>query len=161
MLERVVNSGNCGAESGALAAAWSIDLMTGGCIPPGFKTSCGEKPSLKMFGLKELPDSKFSDCLRTNIDNTDGTICFIKNIKELGKAEDFARDHCYKTAKPILNISTDNPLDPVVLRTFIEENKVKNLHVTGMIDKKEEKEIHGKVYKYMRKAFNELRLDRR
>jgi hypothetical protein len=134
MTLKIINSGNKGSESGSLAAAWQIGIQTGGHILQGYKTSNGYNESLKIFGLEEHPGEKFSEVVKKNIENSDGTLVFLGNIKKLTKPEIFTREFCEKTHKPILNMSLDNLLTPELIKLFIEENNIETLHITGKLD---------------------------
>lgn len=154
MIEKIINSGNTGSEAGALSAAWLAEIKTGGHIPKGYKTSTGYNPHLAMFGLTEADaEAKQSTCLKLNIDNSDGTLLFIKNVKEVGRAEDFTREYCHRTMKPCLVIPLENLHDYNSIDIFLRDRKIKTLHVTGKIDPKEKTPAHNIVFRYMKKYF--------
>ena len=59
-LEKVVSSGQTGADKAALVAAKEFGLKTGGWAVRGYITSKGVDMDLRNFGLMELPGSNFT-----------------------------------------------------------------------------------------------------
>lgn len=84
IFRKVISGGQTGADWGALDAAQSLSIPTGGTAPPRFLTSVGPRPELgTRYGLVELECSasmkkKAGACYaartRVNADNSDGTL---------------------------------------------------------------------------------------
>jgi len=134
-LKKIVNSGQEGAEQGALAAAFLKDCPTGGFIPKDYRTAHGDQPKLKVFGLTEMKTEKFPHAVAQNIENSQGTVLFIGSENDITKPEQFVRDMCDRARKPIFNISIQSPSSPRMMVDFIQKNKIETLHISGKIDK--------------------------
>ena len=48
---KIISGGQCGSDSGGLAAAYDLGIETGGTAPKNFRTKYGSNPKLKVLGL--------------------------------------------------------------------------------------------------------------
>jgi hypothetical protein len=63
----ILSGGQTGADQGALRAARSRGVPTGGWAPRGFLTESGPAPWLEVFGLRQLPNPDYAARTRANV----------------------------------------------------------------------------------------------
>lgn len=75
---RVVNSGETGAEIGALAGAQRAGVSTGGNATKDFNTEAGAQQAIlqRRFNLNGAPTAVMRECQKININYSDATIIF-------------------------------------------------------------------------------------
>jgi len=130
-LKKIINSGQRGAEQGALASAFKHDCPTGGFIPEGYKVGKSKDESLKVFNLTPVKDKKIAECVLENMNIADGTILFLRNPDKISKPEQFALQSCEVIRKPYLVFTLDGSMSVASIRAFLSDHNISYLHITG------------------------------
>jgi Circularly permutated YpsA SLOG family len=74
-LSKIISGGQTGADMGALIAARTLGLETGGFAPEGWQTEDGpQEPRLRGFGLIECEEPGYPPRTTKNVANSDGTL---------------------------------------------------------------------------------------
>ena len=76
LLAKVISGGQTGADQGALRAARSAGIPTGGTAPQGWATETGPFPELAGFGLVECEEPGYPPRTRANVRDADATLWF-------------------------------------------------------------------------------------
>lgn len=82
---RVISGGQVGADRIGLEAAKKLGIATGGTAPKGYRTSVGDDPSLRAFGLSESSDAGYTARTKLNVQNSDITLLFTNPGNTPGK----------------------------------------------------------------------------
>ena len=83
--ELLITGGQLGADYGALLAAKSLGIPTGGFAPLGFKTEQGLRPELgTVFGLLESASSDYAVRTRQNIELCNALILIANKFESPG-----------------------------------------------------------------------------
>ena len=133
-LKKVINSGQDGAEQGALGAAFLMNCPTGGNTPKSYNTAHGPKPQLKVFNLIETDNDKFPTAVSKNVQESDGTLLFISHPADITKPEEFIIEQCDQYQKPFMKVPRSRFVKPEELLSFVKKHKIHVLHVSGKID---------------------------
>lgn len=140
-LERIISSGEAGADRTALMAAESVGVKTGGW--------CQNKPLKNSYNLREMRDPVA--LVKKNIDDSDGTLIFrvfssvgpnlVLGYCVSGKWRPFTEEDRKQRKtlyKPCLVVSdlSDRSMgkNTETIRDFIRVNRIKVLNVTGHRD---------------------------
>ncbi len=160
MLRKIINSGQMGVEQGALASSFIKNCETGGYIIEGYIIAYGTelKPSekLKTFGLDEVKDGKLGECIRLNVENSDGTVIFVKSNSDITLPEKKAEEYCNNANKPVMFLTIGDHISTSRIESFIKSHNIEVLHVTGRIDAKESY-CFDCVFKQMNEVFDCLK----
>jgi hypothetical protein len=156
-LKKIISGGQNGADRGALEAAKSLGIATGGFAPKDFMTLDGKCPELGvLFGLEEMKKIQPQSAMyiqrsKKNVDESDGTIAFrihegIGTDKTIGyciskiwKKSDYQLKTSYKPILVIDDLSNEKNL--VNIQNFIKEHQIKTLNVCGNRESKDPNEI--------------------
>ena len=77
MLERVVSSGQTGADQAGWRAARAFGIATGGWMPRGFLTEDGPRPDFAdRYGAREMPTSSYPGRTFANTRDSDAMLWF-------------------------------------------------------------------------------------
>lgn len=76
MITHLISGGQTGADQGALHAAASRGIRTGGWVPKGWKTDEGPAPWLADFGCQEHGSAQYAPRTIANVRWADATIWF-------------------------------------------------------------------------------------
>ena len=77
---KIISGGQTGADQAALFAARKCGLATGGWAPKDYLTLSGPAPWLAEYGLVEMSSSNYVARSITNVQNSDATLAFRKQI---------------------------------------------------------------------------------
>lgn len=133
--ELLISGGQSGVDYGALLAAKSLGIPTGGYAPKGWRTQRGPNPKLgTMFGLIEHPSNKYPPRTRANVEMADATLIIsVGLIRSPGS--DLTERICRELNKLYMRIRFDSiqalPGDVMDIRYWISNNAVKILNVAG------------------------------
>jgi len=72
----IISGGQTGADQGALHAAMTLGLKTGGVVPKGWRTERGPAPWLGQLGLEEHASGSYRPRTFDNVMHSDGTLIF-------------------------------------------------------------------------------------
>jgi hypothetical protein len=76
MIMRVITGGQTGVDQGALRAARTCGLATGGWAPLGWETEVGPAPWLADYGLVECSEPGYAARRRRNVKDADTRLLF-------------------------------------------------------------------------------------
>lgn len=77
MVIKVISGGQTGADQGALIAARSLGIETGGFMPRGFLTEDGPRPEFAaLYGMQEHHSERYPPRTRANVFASYGTAWF-------------------------------------------------------------------------------------
>ena len=76
MITHLISGGQTGADQGALVAAASLGISTGGWVPKGWKTEEGPAAWLADFGCQEHGSAQYAPRTIANVRRADATIWF-------------------------------------------------------------------------------------
>ena len=151
---KIISGGQCGSDSGGLAAAYDLGIETGGTAPKNFRTKYGSNPKLKALGLVEHKSWEYKPRTWDNVQNSDGTIRFAYDFESPGERDTLAA--IMKYTKPHLDIDLKElemghylPFD---FTEFIDEYQISVLNVAGNGGKgrEESSKIFSLVRRYMK-----------
>jgi hypothetical protein len=75
MLERICSGGQSGVDTGALLAAYALDIPTSGWAPEGWLTEAGpEEEFMRAMGLTECTRAGYAARTELNVKQSDGTL---------------------------------------------------------------------------------------
>jgi hypothetical protein len=127
-IPKIVSGGQTGAYRAALDWALSHNLACGGWCPKGRKAEDGNIDP--KYPLKESSSASYRQRTEWNVRDSDATLIFSIAPALSGgskKTIDFAR----KLNKPCLHIHPTMADAPQRLKTFLEDNAIEVLNVTG------------------------------
>lgn len=127
MLDRVISGGQTGADQGALRAARTVGIPTGGYAPQGWLTEDGPAPWLADFGLVECEEPGYPARSAANARTADGTLWFGDWYLPSGPS---ALDACRLHHKPFLLVHRTTTLSSDVV-AWIQKHGVRVLNVAG------------------------------
>lgn len=133
MIKKIISGGQTGADIGALRAAKSLGLATGGYMPHGFLTELGPKPDwAETFGLEEHSSSRYAPRTQNNVLASDGTLIIGK--PSAGSA--LTRHYCENYAKPLFQVRWTieqgfTQLASPAFAQWLSDNKIQTLNVAG------------------------------
>lgn len=130
MIKKIISGGQIGADQAALDVAIKMGISHGGWIQKGRKTERGILP--EKYQLKEMPVAGFKERIEQNIIDSDGTV--IISHGNLTGGSDYGQEMAKKHNRPCLHIDLNEmPLSiaPSVINTWIIENNIEVLNVTG------------------------------
>lgn len=124
---KIISGGQTGADRGALDAAISMRLPHGGWCPKGRLAEDGVIPS--RYGLTETASAQYRVRTEQNVIDSDGTLIIYRGILQGGS--ELTRRMAVKYAKPHLLVDVLRPLEPSVIRQWIESENIAVLNVAG------------------------------
>lgn len=131
ILQKIISGGQTGADQGALKAALSLGLKTGGWMPKGFRTEDGPRPDLaKRYGLVEHSSSTYPPRTLSNVMASDGTLIFGNPYSpgcRLTRRYTLNQTPCYMITWPD-DLLTD---ECFFFRYWLVDFKIKVLNVAG------------------------------
>ena len=130
MIKKIISGGRIGADQAALDVAIKLGIPHGGWIQKGRKTQRGILP--EKYQLKEMPVAGFKKRIEQNIIDSDGTV--IISHGNLTGGSDYGQEMAKKHNRPCLHVDlnkTPVSIAPSKINTWIIENKIKVLNVTG------------------------------
>lgn len=80
---KVISGGQTGADQGALRAARTVGVPTGGYAPKGWTTEDGPAPWLADFGLTEIVSGNYAARTRMNVQAADMTLIVLGSERDL------------------------------------------------------------------------------
>ena len=132
-LIKVISGGQRGADRGALEAAKTAGITTGGVAPKDWRTCEGADPSLVNFGLTECWASNYDVRTKLNVEASCGTVAIASNFQSPGEV--LTKKLCDQLGKPILQIDTEEAIkNPTKIVHFIINNNIRILNVAGNRD---------------------------
>jgi Circularly permutated YpsA SLOG family len=135
MLDKVLSGGESGAEQAGWRVAVAFGIATGGWMPEGFPTVDGPRPEFAhQYGAVELPTDSVLAGYEQNIQASDGTLWFGETTTALAQTTVAS---CRRIGKPCMLIYPTASFAPTHVATWIKENKIKTLHVTGNHEEEE------------------------
>ena len=160
-LIRVISGGQTGADRGGIEAAFDLGVSTGGTAPKDYRTSRGNDPTLKNYGLDE--DLSFAYPPRTlkNVKNSDGTVIVGTRMASPGSV--LTHGYCTKNGKPCRQIGfTEQYTNEEVfeegkkLAQWIRSKRISVLNVAGNRDGFADLLHHHLTYKLIQAALLDL-----
>jgi hypothetical protein len=142
MIKKIISGGQTGADQGALRAAKSLGLQTGGFAPRGFATEDGYLPALAVeFGLQEHSSSRYPARTQSNVLAADATL-MVGQMTSPGSA--LTRRNAYRYDKPLFVVPWPAPnaatgaatgafaqLPSADFLKWLSDNRVEILNVAG------------------------------
>ena len=136
----VISGGQTGADQGALRAAKSLDIATGGWAPRDYRTETGVNQDLRtVYGLDEWDSSNYKARTLQNVLLGDATLIIGKRSPGSNATEEFCRIHmkswgwrmigCAWPRNIIWHMQNDQAI--VFTMRWLKENNVKTLNVAG------------------------------
>ncbi len=135
MLEKIISGGRTGAEQAAWRAARAFGIPTGGWMAGGFLTEDGPHPEFaQWYGATESPAESGVDRTEQNVRDSDATLWFGETTTAGAQATVGA---CQQLGKPCMPVSPDAAFEPAHVATWITENQIGTLNVTGNSENEE------------------------
>lgn len=130
MVATIVSGGQTGADRAALDAAIETRTPHSGWCPLGRRAEDGRIPG--HYNLRETRTADYLERTELNAKESDGTVIFTSGPLGGGskRTADFSRKH----GKPWMHIDVRalRPEDiPIMLRVFVESNKINVLNIAG------------------------------
>lgn len=82
---KIISGGQVGSDSGGLAAAYDLQIETGGMAPKGYRTRYGAELRLAKLNLIESNSIEYAPRTLWNVENSDGTIRFAYDFTSPGE----------------------------------------------------------------------------
>lgn len=127
MAIRIVSGGQTGVDRAALDVALELGLPCGGWCPKGRRALDGSIPL--RYPLKESESRDYSVRTRLNVQDSDATL--ILNCGELSGGTAYTLQVSEELEKPFLVVNVDNPADPVAVRQWVENSRIRTLNIAG------------------------------
>jgi hypothetical protein len=129
MIQRVISSGQTGADQAGRRAAKAAGIPTGGAMPLGFLTEDGARPDFAAeFGAHEIAGD-YPACANANVRASDGTIWFGDPTTPSGR---LTLEGCEKAGKSVLIVPADGvQVWPSRVVRWIVMAKIHTLNVAG------------------------------
>jgi hypothetical protein len=129
MLETIISGGQPGVGLAAWRVAAAYRVPTGGWMPRGFLTEEGPRPEFAArYGARELAADETLAQTRSNVRDSDGTLWFGETTtREAWEAV----AACQELGKPCLTIYPGAAFRPAHVVAWIDQNRVRTLHVAG------------------------------
>uniref|UniRef100_A0A7S1PI02 Uncharacterized protein n=1 Tax=Percolomonas cosmopolitus TaxID=63605 RepID=A0A7S1PI02_9EUKA len=166
-VEKIISGGQCGADQGALEAAYDLKIATGGFAPANFRTEKGSNSELQTkYNLVAINSSDYTKRTRMNVDNSDGTIAFrFHKSRGTDKTIGYAQTKKWTDGKIKSMNRTETQYKPVCvvtqvqdekeaaqcIREFIQTNRLKVLNVAGHRES-QSKDLSGRVKRILKSA---------
>jgi Circularly permutated YpsA SLOG family len=129
MLDKVQSGGQSGAEEAAWQAAREFGVPTGGWMSKGFLTEHGSRPEFaEQYGAVEVPEESHPTPTELNVQDSDATLWFGDTTTAGAQA---AVGACQRIGKPCMPVYPGATFEPSHVATWIAENQIRTLHVTG------------------------------
>ena len=153
MLDKIISGGQAGADQAAWEAATAYGVSTGGWMPKGFLTEEGSRPEFAgQFGAAEMPAGSEVAHTERNVQDSDGTLWFGETTTAGAQATVGA---CQRLGKSCMPVSPSTAFQPAHVATWIGENQIRTLNVTGN-DEREEPEIGKRVERFLGAVLQQL-----
>lgn len=124
----IISGGQTGADQGALVAAHTLGIRTGGYAPKGWITEVGPAPWLGgVYGLVEHVSDQYIARTRANIELANATVIFGRPSTGSNKT----RDICDGQHKPLIWITANKVGEMIRFRLWLARHKPKTLNVAG------------------------------
>lgn len=146
MVTKVISGGQVGADQGGLAAAKDLGLETGGWAPAGYRTLYGNRPELKLLGVKEHISSQYPPRTYTNARDSDATIRLAYDFGSAGEICTMRAIEQY--SKPHIDVNLGDLRLCFEVADWMLENNVQILNVAGNAGKN--KQDSTKIFKLVR-----------
>jgi hypothetical protein len=130
----IVSGGQCGAERAALDWAFNNGVEHDGWCPKGRRAEDGSIP--KEYHLREAPSTRTAQEVEWNVWDADGTVIF-SMAEELTEDCRVSTNFAHKHGMPVLHLSAASERPAAQLRSFIEDNSIRVLNVTGVRESSE------------------------
>jgi len=137
MIEKIISSGQTGADSAALDAALRWRIPYGGWIPRGRITEAGRLPN--KYQLDEMPTDSYPARTKQNVLDSDGTL--IISHGPLTGGSNYTKEQALKHNRPNLHIDlnkTNSFKAARVIYNWVIENNIETLNVAGPRASKDE-----------------------
>lgn len=148
---KVISGGQVGSDQGGLAAAFDLQIETGGMAPKGYKTRWGSEPRLFKLGLTESDSEKYTSRTLWNVENSSGTVRFAYDFTSSGEIFTLKAIKRYK--KPHFSIQLKDVEDGNFLifdiLDWFKKYDIKILNVAGNAG--ETKQQSTKIFSLVRK----------
>lgn len=126
--ELIISGGQTGADRGALVAAHTLGIRTGGYAPNGWKTEVGPAPWLGgVYGLVEHVSPEYPPRTEANIQLADATVIFGRPSSGSSLTRNICEDH----GKPLIWITANKDGEMMRFRLWLARYKPKTLNVAG------------------------------
>ena len=154
-LKKIISGGQIGADRGALEAAKTAGIQTGGTAPRGWRTEFGPAPDLADFGLVEHYSPEYRYRTEKNAAESDGTLIIASDLQSPGTSLTIAI--CKKISKPffVLKLPYKEADIPTIVN-FIKGFQIETLNVAGNRDMKGSKKHHDAAIEVVTKMLNAL-----
>lgn len=136
MPTRIISGGQTGADQGALFAAETLNIPTGGYIPKGFRTDTGPSPKLATrFGLLEHTSAAYADRTIANVMASDATLIIGRDTSpgcKLTRHAALTYQHIplYYAAYPS-RLRPDNFFGDLAFIDWLKRYNIRTLNVAG------------------------------
>lgn len=131
-VSKVVSGGQTGGDLGALIAAKTMGLETGGWAPKGWRTDIGPNPELgSVYGLLQHRSSAYPPRTEANVRDSDGTLIFGKTNSP---GCTFTRRCCLSLGQPVFVVAwhTGRVIpDPEAAIAWLIGERIEVLNVAG------------------------------
>jgi hypothetical protein len=112
MLDKIISSGQTGADRAAWRAAKAFGVPTGGWMPGGFLAEDGPHPEFaQRYGAAELPTDSDSARTERNVRDSDATLWFGETTTSVAQATVGACHGCGKPCLPVYPGAAFEPLN--------------------------------------------------
>lgn len=133
MIRRIISGGQTGADQGALFAARSLGIETGGTAPKGWRTQAGPAPWLAFYGLVTCDSVEYRPRTWKNVHDSTGTLIF-GDLTSPGCS--LTREICTQLGRPWIHVrwfpGVDVEGDAVeMVRGWLMVNGISTLNVAG------------------------------
>ena len=151
---KIISGAQTGADQAGLDYASDLGMETGGYVTKGRRTMTGPLPDWYMEKMSLVEMSSASYQVRTwkNVEMSDGTIRLAVDFTSPGEKCTMAAIREYN--KAYIDVDLLEPIDPSVVRKWLEDNDIKVLNVAGNCQWKEKMDIYHMVYQYLIDVFD-------
>lgn len=124
-MHTVISGGQTGVDQGALVAARSCGLPTGGWAPRGWRTDIGPNPALADYGLQQHESSGYALRTEANVRDADATLILADLCNSPGSRLTWRLAH--QLGKPVLLLPWGATWSAADVRTWCAQFGVVNV----------------------------------
>jgi hypothetical protein len=131
-VEKIISGGQTGADLGALKAAASLGLETGGCMPLGAKTEKGPRPDIaETYGLQITNSQNYPHRTFLVVMDADAMLIFHRTGPQLGPGSRLTLRLCWTHNTPVWLCRPGYVGDERFAALFVHATKARILAVGG------------------------------
>ncbi len=126
-MQKAISGGQSGADIGAVKAAKTCGIITGGYMPKGWLTEDGPRPEYAtIYGMTEHPQPGWTARTESNVLGSSATVILIIGKMPLAGGSGKTWSYCRYWNRPCWIQDIENEHGPLMLSQWLRSHKVVN-----------------------------------